>query len=116
MILTKSNNYNKKISDKRFWSKINNNAKSVGKKILIISLKMYYSFKDKDTPIIAKIKIFWALLYFVSPVDFILDPIPVLGYTDDYFILIKSIGSVVTSIKKENEYLANEYTEELFNK
>ena len=114
MVLSSANN-NKK-SNKRFWRKINNNTKSAGRKLLIVSLKMHYSFKDKDTPIMDKIKIFGAMLYFISPIDLILDPIPLIGYTDDLYILTISLGSVFQNIKKEHEYLAKKYVEELFNK
>lgn len=101
-------------TDKRFSQKINKKAKYIGEKLIVISLKMYYAFKDKDTPMYPKIKIFGALLYFITPVDFIPDPIPFIGYTDDMFILIRSFRSIATNIKEEHDYQAKEYTQKLF--
>ena len=45
------------------------------------------AIKDKETPILAKILVGIIVIYALSPVDFIPDFIPVLGYLDDLIIL-----------------------------
>lgn len=48
---------------------------------------LYLAFKDKETPIIAKIFVAITVAYALSPVDLIPDFIPVLGYLDDVILL-----------------------------
>lgn len=48
---------------------------------------LYLAFKDKETPIIAKIIAAITVAYALSPVDLIPDFIPVLGYLDDVIVL-----------------------------
>ncbi len=49
-------------------------------------LTLYYGMIDQRTPFFAKIPALAALLYIVSPVDFIPDFIPFAGYIDDLLI------------------------------
>lgn len=48
---------------------------------------LFYAFKDKRTPLYAKILILVALVYLISPVDFIPDTLLPLGLLDDFAIV-----------------------------
>lgn len=60
-------------------------------------LKAYTLGRYREIPWKTLLLVTAAILYFVNPIDFIPDWIPVLGFTDDFGILV----SVYTSISKE---------------
>lgn len=101
--MSENHNY----SDDDFWDKIKKYAKVIGKEILEIALKLYYSAKDPDTPVWAKTTIFGALAYFISPIDAIPDILPG-GYVDDFGILTAAVVAVATYIKDEHVKQAKE--------
>jgi uncharacterized membrane protein YkvA (DUF1232 family) len=63
------------------------NLKERAKKIKTDIPAIYIALKDKETPIIAKVLAGIVIVYALSPIDFIPDFIPVLGYLDDLIIL-----------------------------
>lgn len=58
-------------------------AKKLKTEIMVISL----AFKDKRTPLTAKVIIGATICYALSPIDIIPDFIPVVGYLDDLILL-----------------------------
>ena len=48
---------------------------------------LFLALKDSDTPILAKIFAGITVVYALSPVDFVPDFVPVLGYLDDVILL-----------------------------
>lgn len=48
---------------------------------------MFLALKDKETPVVAKMLAAVTVGYALSPVDFLPDFIPVLGYLDDVILL-----------------------------
>lgn len=74
---------------------------------------IFLAMKRQDTPLLAKIFALITIAYALSPVDFIPDFIPVLGYLDDIIILplmvavtIKLIpDSILNECQKEAENL-----------
>lgn len=63
------------------------NLKKRAKKLKMDIPAIFLALKDKDTPIIAKIFAGITIIYALSPIDFIPDFIPVLGYLDDVILL-----------------------------
>ncbi|MEW5675207.1 YkvA family protein [Flavobacterium enshiense] len=62
----------------------------------------YINGRYKEIPKGSIIAIFASLLYFLSPIDFIPDFIPGIGFIDDIFV----IGLVVNQIKSDlNDYM-----------
>ena len=59
---------------------------------------MFMCLKDSRTPVVAKITAFVTVVYALSPVDFIPDFIPVLGYLDDLIILPALVALTVKLI------------------
>ena len=75
--------YADKYSEKGFWSKIKKNVKAVGVALIYKALQLFYVTENPNCPTKVKAAIFAALGYFISPIDFIPDFTPVLGYSDD---------------------------------
>ena len=61
---------------------------------------VFFALKKKETPWYAKILAAIVVIYALSPVDFIPDFIPVLGYLDDIIILPALIALTVKLIPK----------------
>jgi len=91
---------------------IKEKAKLLKKQIPAIFLAM----KRRDTPLLAKIFALITIVYALSPIDFVPDFIPILGYLDDIIILpllvtitIKLIpDSILNECQKEAENLWQE--------
>lgn len=70
-------------------------------------VKAYISGDYKKIPIKTLVKIIAVLIYFISPLDFIPDVLPLIGFTDDLALLIwvaKSIKNELDEFDKLNEY------------
>ncbi len=61
---------------------------------MIRILQAYYRREYRDVPQQSLITIIGAVVYFVSPRDFIPDWIPVAGYLDDAFVVQRALESV----------------------
>ena len=61
---------------------------------------VFLALKDKDTPIVAKMIAAVTVGYALSPIDFIPDFIPVLGYLDDIILLPVLIIMTIKLIPK----------------
>ncbi len=75
--------YSDKYSDDGLWNKITSNAKSIGGELIYKAFQLYYVTENPNCPMKVKAGIIGALGYLISPIDFIPDLIPVVGYTDD---------------------------------
>ena len=62
---------------------------------------VFLALGDKRTPIFAKILASVTVVYALSPIDFIPDFIPLLGYLDDLVILPLLVAMTVKLIPKE---------------
>ncbi len=87
-------------------------AKEIKKNIVLL----YIAFKKKETPWYAKVMAGITIGYALSPIDFIPDFIPVLGYLDDIVILplliLLSIKLIPRSIIEEAKLEADELRQE----
>jgi uncharacterized membrane protein YkvA (DUF1232 family) len=74
---------------------------------------LYFAFKDYRTPFYAKIPAIAGLLYLISPIDFIPDFIPVIGYLDDIiivpFLLNTSIRLLSKNVMESSQIKADQY-------
>ena len=73
---------------------------------------LFLALKDKNTPILAKILAGITVAYALSPIDFIPDFIPVLGYLDDVlllpFLVTLTIKLIPSKILEEKRRQAEE--------
>lgn len=75
--------YAEKYSEVGFWDKIKDNVSSIGMKLIYKALQLYYVAQSPDCPMMIKAGIYGALGYLISPIDFVPDFVPVVGYSDD---------------------------------
>lgn len=59
---------------------------------------VFIAFRKKETPVIAKVLAGITIAYALSPIDFIPDFIPVLGYLDDVILLPGLIALIIRII------------------
>ena len=101
-------------SDESFWEKVGKYALTAGKKVIELALTLYYALMDPETPKTAKATILAALGYFIVPTDAIPDPTPVVGFSDDYGVLLLAAACVAASIKPEHREKAREKMSQWF--
>ena len=77
------------------------NLKERAKKLKTDIPAIFFALKDKETPILAKIFAGITVAYALSPIDFIPDFIPVLGYLDDLILLPLLVALTVKLIPKD---------------
>lgn len=99
--MNNASKFSSKFNIEQIWQKLSKYAKLAGAKIVYIVLLMYYAFKRPDTPKWAKGAILGALAYFVSPIDFLPDLTPFLGFTDDMTVLIAGLLKVSQFINED---------------
>lgn len=63
-------------------------------------IKDWFSGEYKEIPVGSIIAILGTLIYFVSPIDLIPDFIPVIGISDDLFVLGLTIKQLDSDLKK----------------
>src|SRR5918995_2593015 len=69
-------------------------------------LAAYYCAFDRETPRHVQLSLLGALAYFVLPLDFMPDLLPVLGFTDDAAVLATAIRIVAAHIAPEHREAA----------
>ena len=73
-------------------------------------LTLFYAFKDRRTPLYAKIAALSSIVYLVSPADILPDVIPLAGYIEDIvivpFLIDLSTKLLPAAIKSDAEQKA----------
>ncbi|MCH4155276.1 MAG: DUF1232 domain-containing protein [Muribaculaceae bacterium] len=93
--------YSGHYSEPKFWDKLTKVAKLAGVKVIYASLLLFYVLRSPEVSIADKAKIYGALGYFILPIDFIPDTIPIAGYSDDLAALMWALHSVSKNITPE---------------
>ncbi|WP_353483208.1 YkvA family protein [Haliscomenobacter sp.] len=91
------NNY----TERKFWQKLTRFAQKIGIKTVYTALLMFYAYKRKDTPGWAKKIVIGVLGYLISPIDFLPDISPIIGYTDDLGVLGFGLVTIAAFINQE---------------
>ena len=65
-------------------------------------LAAYYCAFDHTTPLQVKAVLVGALAYFVLPIDFLPDLLPIIGFTDDAAVLFAAVRLVAGNIRPEH--------------
>jgi uncharacterized membrane protein YkvA (DUF1232 family) len=89
---------------RRFWIKF----KRVVAKLPFAEdlLAAYYCAFDRQTPRHVQASLLGAIAYFVVPLDFVSDVLPILGFTDDAAVLATAIRMVASHILPEHREAA----------
>ena len=104
--------YEKDYNESSFWDKIKKFAAKLGVKPLYITLLLYYSLPKAS--IIDKTIIIGSLGYLISPLDLIMDCIPVIGLADDVAILMYCYYRIHKNIDDEARQNAREKIKSIF--
>ena len=62
---------------------------------------LWYVLAGKSTPLKMKLLIAGTIVYFILPVDFIPELVPILGITDDAAALVACISAITSSVTPE---------------
>ncbi len=79
--------YADEYNEDKLWGKIKNVAKKAGIKVIYYVLLLFYALQSENVTMAEKALIVAALGYFILPLDFIPDFIPIVGYGDDAAVL-----------------------------
>lgn len=109
-LIVYQDNYN----ESSLWNKVKKFAKKAGLKVIYLVLLLYYVLQSETVSMTDKAKIYGALGYFILPVDFIPDAIPVVGFTDDFAALVACVIAVSANITPEIEQQAKDKLAEWF--
>ena len=96
--------YEKEYSESRLWEKIKKVAKKAGIKVIYYVLLLFYALQSENVTMAEKALIVAALGYFILPLDFIPDFIPIVGYGDDAAVLyglIKKLDCIDVRVKAQ---------------
>lgn len=102
----KTEKYIDAFRESKFMNALFKIAKKAGEKVVYIGLLLFFMYMDDDTPSKAKMAIAGALGYLIFPMDLIPDFIPIVGYADDFSVVIAAIGYVSVCLKHEHKELA----------
>lgn len=108
--------YSKDYSEDNFWDKIIGCVKSAGLELVYKALQLYYAMDNPNCPMGVKAGIIAALGYFISPIDFIPDFIPVVGFTDDLAAIGAAIVMAHMYIDDNVKCKAREKIDDIFGK
>lgn len=106
--------YKEEYTEKKLVDKIKKNFSKAGASVVYAVLLLFYSLKDPNVPAKAKATIVGALGYFITPLDLILDAVPVAGYSDDLATIMLALGVVAIYLTDETKEKAKKKTKQLF--
>lgn len=109
--------YESKYSENKFLEKITKYGKDIGLELIFKAVNLWYVLQKPEVPATTKALIMGALGYLISPLDFVPDLLPLLGYTDDLvavtFALIQIQGYIDGEVKeKSRNFLKGIFGEE----
>jgi uncharacterized membrane protein YkvA (DUF1232 family) len=96
-----------------FWQKLLAFLKRAGYPFIETVLQLYYTSQKEDLPMWAKLLIYSALLYFISPLDGIPDVLP-MGLSDDIAVLSAALASITAFIDGQIRALVARKMRDLF--
>ena len=87
-------NWSTEYSAPSFWSKVQNRTRAMGRRPVEMGLTLFYTLREPSTPVWCKAVITGSLGYFISMIDAIPDLTPVLGYTDDIYVMAAALAAL----------------------
>lgn len=108
--------YQDKYSEEGLLQKISKYGRLIGIEALYKALQLWYVLQKPEVPAKQKALIMGALGYLISPLDFIPDIVPVLGYTDDImavaFALVQVQGYIDDEVRAKAKALLGKFFSE----
>ena len=101
--------YEQHYNESSFLDKVTKYGKLIGINALYKAVQLWFVLQKPDVPAGTKAVIMGALGYLITPLDFLPDLLPVLGYTDDIvaitFALIKVQGYIDEEVERKSKKL-----------
>lgn len=94
-------NTSKEYSEDKLSDKIKKFAAKAGKQVIYYVFILYTVLQSSKVGAKEKVLVIGALGYFISPLDFIPDIVPVAGYSDDLTALLLALVQVHSCIDKD---------------
>jgi uncharacterized membrane protein YkvA (DUF1232 family) len=110
------NYYARHYDEKTLQQKLREFSVKAGQQVVYSVLLLYYILKSPDIPFKKKASIAAALGYFILPFDVVPDLIPLIGFSDDLWILMYTLVQISTSITPEIKNQAREKMRKWFKK
>ena len=101
-------------SESGLFDKITGNVKKAGLTLIYKALQLFYVAQNPNVPMKIRAAIIAPLGYFISPIDFIPDITPFIGFTDDAGIIAASMVIAHAYIDDEVRRNAKEKIRSLF--
>lgn len=114
LTLAEIEEYKDEFDENTFFDKIKNYGKTAGVSVIYGALILYYTYKDTNVPLKAKIISLGALGYFILPTDLIPDIMILTGFSDDLLALITAIKSITDYINDDIKLKAKNRLTEWF--
>lgn len=95
------NKYAKNFSEGKFIKKVKVLLTTIGYKSIYTALLLYHAYRRKETPYWAKHIVLGALGYLLTPIDFLPDLTPIIGYTDDIGVLTFGLMTIACYVSPE---------------
>lgn len=108
--------YSKDYSEESFFEKILGYAKAIGANLIYKALQLYFVLQKPGVPATEKAIIIAALGYLISPLDFLPDIVPVVGYSDDAVAVGLAIVKASMYIDEEVNMQAKQKLDDIFGK
>ena len=108
--------YKKDYSEESFFAKLLKYAKVIGVNLVYKALQLYFVLQKPELSAADKAIVFAALGYLISPLDFLPDPTPGVGYTDDALAVALAFAKVFMYIDDEVRTLAKQKLDDIFGK
>lgn len=112
--MKEQNGFAKEYTESGFKNKLVRYARTAGREVVEKALWLYYAARSPATPAWAKTAIYGALGYFISIIDAVPDLTPIIGYTDDFGVLVAALATVAAYITPEVKAKAGEKLRQWF--
>ncbi|MGN7479136.1 YkvA family protein [Solibacillus silvestris] len=103
-------------SDKKFLNKIKNFGGGLGYKAIQAAVTLFVALRSPNMSKANKLIVLGALGYFILPIDLIADFLPLIGLSDDAFIILTALGKVYLSITEDMKLEAKQLIDSKFNR
>ena len=108
--------YKKDYSEESLFAKLLKYAKVIGVNLVYKALQLYFVLQKPELSAADKAIVFAALGYLISPLDFLPDPTPGVGYTDDALAVALAFAKVFMYIDDGVRTLAKRKLDDIFGK
>lgn len=102
-------------SEGGLWKKLTAHASKLGQRTIYSVLLLFYAYRRKETPYWAKNIVLGVLGYLITPIDFIPDLTPIIGYTDDIGILSFGLVTIAAFVNDDVKVEARAKLSKWFN-